>query len=85
MAEGLKPCPFCGEEAETHQSFIPWTGEFYWVVGCEGSYGSGCPGYVWKLTPMYLTEEHAVRAWNRRANDDQGADGREDHANTAGD
>ena len=62
-----KLCPFCGEEAETHHVFIPWTGEFSWVVGCEGSYGSGCPGYAWKLTPVYLTEEQAVRAWNRRA------------------
>lgn len=62
----LKPCPFCGEEAKTHQVFNPWSEEPSWVVGCDGSYGSGCPGYIWKLTPVYLTEEQAVKAWNRR-------------------
>ena len=69
--EEMKPCPFCGEPAETHQAFIPWLQRFAWIIGCDGNWGSGCPGYVWKMTPVYLTEEQAARVWNRRANDDQ--------------
>ena len=66
MAEGLKPCPFCGGAAETREVFVPWTQGFAWIVGCDGIYGSGCLGYAWKLTPLYLTEEQAAKAWNRR-------------------
>ena len=72
MAEGLKPCPFCGGEA----------GIFYtvdkllvgWFVGCNGKYDALCPGYVWKEAPLYYTPGQAAEAWNRRANDDSAAE-----------
>lgn len=68
MQTDLKPCPFCGETAITALAFIPWVGEFKWIAGCDGTWGSACPGYMWKLSPVYLTEEQAARTWNRRVN-----------------
>ena len=65
--EELKPCPFCGQEADTHNTYIPGINTFAWVIGCDGAYGSGCPGYAWKLSPIFFTEEQAIRAWNRRS------------------
>lgn len=49
----LKPCPFCGGEAEIH----PYGGGGY-DVWCEGSCGAEINGF--------RTEAEAVEAWNRR-------------------
>jgi Lar family restriction alleviation protein len=48
----LKPCPFCGGEAE----MIGGSGGSYWLV-CSGC--SIC-------SPMYNTSKAAIEAWNRR-------------------
>ena len=62
----LRPCPFCGEEAKVIQ--IPNAPDDIrsgmWAVGCDGAFGSICPGYRYKLTPFYATLENAVRMWN---------------------
>ena len=50
VEEALKPCPFCGGEAEMESH------NEYWAVcnDCEGS------------TDMYLTKQEAIEAWNKR-------------------
>jgi len=63
----LKPCPFCGGKAIVKQD----GSSLYdlWIVGCDGKYGSECPGYIWKATPVYLTKGMAIYVWNRRESD----------------
>ena len=85
MAEGLKPCPFCGGEVQILKATprIHRYRDFIYCVYC-----SECEllfGYDEDYGGIFATEEEAADAWNRRANDDQGAAGREDHANEAGD
>ena len=77
----LKPCPFCGESAITFQ--IPdnspeeiamhpkwlWNNPCKWVVGCENN--PKCMGNFNHMTMLFLTEESAIKAWNRRMNDDE--------------
>lgn len=57
----LKPCPFCGGEAEKKKYFFQH--KLVYVVMCGGC-GS--------RSPMFLEEakERAIEAWNRRANDE---------------
>ena len=63
MAE-LKPCPFCGGEAEIvpHRFFSEklkaWKTESYGVE-CKNCHTSGYQ--------FWGCEEHAIKAWNRRA------------------
>ena len=64
----LKPCPFCGGEAQIIQ-VQPKHGVMY-AVGCDGKYGSNCPGYIWKMTPLYYTREQAIRFWNNEHKSD---------------
>lgn len=52
--EELKPCPFCGGEAELFQ-------EYGWAVSCT----SCCV-----KTLKYRIREKAIKAWNRRANNE---------------
>lgn len=53
----LKPCPFCGWEANVQQT--AYTGLYYVVC-------SGC-GIEQPL--VYKTKEEAVKVWNTRAKD----------------
>ena len=53
MTEILRPCPFCGGEADLRQ----WK-DGAWRVHCKW-----CPAY---LTRLYGTEKEAVEGWNRR-------------------
>lgn len=62
----LRKCPFCGGEAQIVQ---PKHGNMY-AVGCDGKYGGNCPGYVWKMTPLYYTREQATRFWNNEHQSD---------------
>ena len=52
----LKPCPFCGSEAETSQS-----GK-WWYIQCKGRH-SICQ--VW-IDQAWPSEEEAAEWWNRR-------------------
>jgi hypothetical protein len=63
--QNLKPCPFCGEVSMTFNGF-----DNQWYVYHKGEQCAifepiGIDGYFCK------TEEEAVDAWNRRANDEQ--------------
>ena len=61
MAE-LKPCPFCGGEAELNHSI---TGTYFDVV-CKDPY---CRGFT--RVCNYSTEEKAIEAWNRRVSENE--------------
>jgi Lar family restriction alleviation protein len=54
----LKPCPFCGGEAEVTP--IAWN-----IIQCTRC---TCQLIVLPI-PEGATEEYAIEAWNRRAND----------------
>lgn len=61
----LKPCPFCGGEAEPFKDacFCAEDGTMYeikWFVGC-----TDCPALV-----SGETEVDAIAAWNRRVDND---------------
>ena len=59
----LKPCPFCGKKA----IFIKLEygdGDAYYGFTCEHW---RCP--VCRVLPNYGSEEEAIEAWNRRAED----------------
>lgn len=56
MAE-LKPCPFCGGEAETSRGLHRYDCWGVWCPECK------------VRTDLYLSEREAAEAWNRRAND----------------
>ena len=59
MAE-LKPCPFCGGEAKLeHLS----KSSIVYCNGCMASTKSI------NFSPIYLSDEKAIEAWNRRAED----------------
>ena len=55
MTEKLKPCPFCGGEAEV----VKTTKESPWNIGCKNC---GCV-----LFTHYHVQRLAIEAWNRRA------------------
>lgn len=57
MAE-LKPCPFCGGEAEVFDDYDNWG------VRCKKY---GCIGHDFE--PQYIDDDYAIEAWNRRAED----------------
>lgn len=62
MAE-LKPCPFCGGEAEIVDNGEVRTNKYYFVdVNCKDM---NCRGYSSCLE--YKTKQQAIEAWNRRA------------------
>lgn len=59
MAEGLKPCPFCGGKAEVR---VDDNGEFY--VSCTECFT--LVGYCCDTWGEYETEAEAINTWNRR-------------------
>lgn len=68
MEDEIKRCPFCGGEAEAWkvpEEFAIVDDE--WIIGCDGIRGNLCPGYRWKMMPVYITRELAVRMWNGRS------------------
>ncbi len=54
----LKPCPFCGGEAEIIDN------EYFVDVSCKDHH---CRGWADSLS--YKSKEQAIKAWNRRVND----------------
>lgn len=55
----LKPCPFCGSEAE----IIDYKDEYLeQIVTCRNSFCKVNPN-----THFFETREEAIEAWNRRA------------------
>ena len=87
MAEGLKPCPFCGKRVHIwkidHPRLYRPRRNHPYCVACNN-----CDllfGFDEDYGGIFDTEQEATEAWNRRANDGQGAAGGADHANTAGD
>ena len=79
MNEELKPCPFCGCEAEICSAFEDKYLGKYWYVRCKKCYSrsSGIYESVKKLEANEEYEaireawEKAIEAWNRRSKDDQ--------------
>lgn len=65
MAE-LKPCPFCGGEANLvpHKFFSQRTQK--WEIDC---YGVECKNCRTSSYQFWGCEKHAITAWNRRAED----------------
>jgi hypothetical protein len=67
MNKKLKSCPYCGGEAEIMQlDFIESILKGTWIIGCDGIKGSMCPGYIYKCSPVYTSEELAIQMWNSR-------------------
>lgn len=60
----LKPCPFCGAKAQTFESNRH--PRFRFGVECSLTNGF-C--WVYPQTDLFETEEEAIEAWNRRANE----------------
>ena len=63
MDEVLKPCPFCGGEADYHSEKGP-TGEVYGWVGCNQCDAMSCHTDTRSMQPE---ETHPIDAWNTRA------------------
>lgn len=60
----LKTCPFCRGEASVKTDSAMFAGLF-WLVGC---YTPKCRGSI-DSGPMYYSEEEAIEAWNKRADE----------------
>ena len=56
MSEKLKPCPFCGSEANLYE--CRWLGITSYGVEC-----TKCDA----ILEGYSTKEEAIKAWNKRA------------------
>lgn len=66
----LKSCPFCGGNAIIMRvgidSNLESTINGTWIIGCDGTNGSLCPGYIYKCSPLYVSKELAIKMWNNR-------------------
>lgn len=62
MDEELKPCPFCGGEAciQRHE-----------FIGYTDTFGVVCLDCCAETRQFFTHKKVAVRAWNRRASDEQ--------------
>lgn len=56
----LKPCPFCGGEGCVQEHVFK---------GYSSTYGVVCLDCCCETRQFFKTEEMAISAWNRRAND----------------
>lgn len=68
----LKPCPFCGGEAETKASRYEPIELTVWSVRCKTRRNADKQmGWCVASSSLvkYATEAEAIEAWNRRAND----------------
>lgn len=64
--EKLKPCPFCGDKAKLEH----WDGaKTYSFVKCQNTKECGVEGKRFIENTAYASDELAIEAWNRRAND----------------
>lgn len=61
----LKPCPFCGGEAEIKRREFMAINHQTWYVRCRSN--ERC--YANSQLIDFPTESEAIEAWNRRAND----------------
>ena len=73
MPNELKPCPFCGGEAVLYHQSSKYTehdGDFvYCFRGCGGR-TKLFECYNGTVKTHKETEQEAIAAWNRRANDE---------------
>ena len=76
--EGLKPCPFCGGEAEEFvekeeriEPLVPGMSMKIDVFVSNTYFGVRCPKCDVKQDNPYIEREYAVKAWNTRASQEQ--------------
>lgn len=63
----LKPCPFCGGEAEVWSHHYKEEDITLWQVRCKRDFcGEKC--YMNDSFVTFGTEEEAIEAWNTRVN-----------------
>ena len=68
--EDLKPCPFCGGDAEICSHYFEEEDMTLWQVRCkERPYAVEHPCYTADSFISFDNKEKAIEAWNRRAND----------------
>ena len=68
----LKPCPFCGGEAEVTRNYYTVQDITLWQVRCKTrpyAVDEGKQCYTMDSFILFDTEAEAIEAWNRRAND----------------
>lgn len=66
--DSLKPCPFCGGEAETWSHYFEEEDMTLWQVRCkERPYDVEHPCYTADSFISFTTEAEAIEAWNTRA------------------
>ena len=70
MSNELKPCPFCGGEAEICSHYFEEEDMTLWQARCkERPYAVEHPCYTADSFISFDNKEQAIEAWNRRAND----------------
>lgn len=67
MNEELKPCPFCGGKGEIGIADIDVP--FFYSVWCENTFKS-CTASTPDWSGWHLSEQEAIEAWNRRADNE---------------
>ena len=76
MNDKLKPCPFCGSDAEL-QTDVRFPRN---MCVPKRAYEVFCTNYdciIGRVDERYYTnKEEAIKAWNRRANDEKAEGGR---------